>query len=251
MRWQNLFNLRHKTVMGSTLRDALFDAVQTGDEREFEAVCRANQGRILSVFKTWLTAPDGVRTDPKAIDRYGRGLIAVAHWFERNGSPQLMAVLEGEGGDNPIRRWEDAFGEADVLKAKSRFDGAIAILEKVVHEMQKCRGTAVERYLPMIQGSLGECFFRLGQLDRASEATRSALDGCLRNGDIEGVIVYTRNLAEICGERGDNAQQRYWLILTTNAMIQAGQKERSAEVRRLHGLEPTEGLISTGSMPEV
>jgi hypothetical protein len=43
----------------------------------------------------------------------------------------------------------------------------------------------------MAQGSLGECFFRLGQLDRASEATRSALGGCLRSGDIEGIIVYT------------------------------------------------------------
>jgi hypothetical protein len=202
-------------------------------------------------FKTWLRSPDGVRTHPKAINRYGQGLLAVARWFEREGSPQLLAALEGEGRDNPISRWRDTFGEADVLQSKGRFDRATAILEKLVHDIQKCRGMAVELYLPMVQGSLGECFFHLGQLDRAAQVTRSALDGCLRSGDMEGVIAYTGNLAEICGKRGDHAQQRYWLILTTNAMIQTGQKEHSAEIRRLHGLEPAEGLISAGPMPEV
>jgi len=251
MRWQNLFNVRRNALRGSALRDALFNAVQSGDERELDALCRENHDRIVNEFNSWLRAPGVVRTNPEAINRYGQGLVAVARWFERDGCPQPLAALEGGGPDNPISRWRNEFSEADVLKSKGRFDDATAILEKLIHEMQKCRGTAVEQYLPMAQGSLGKCLFRLGQLDRASEATRSALDGCLRRGDIEGIIAYTGNLAEISGKRGDYAQQKHWLILFTNAMIQVGQKERSAEVRRLHGLEPIEGLISTGPMPEV
>ena len=235
-------------LSGSALRDALLNAAQRGDERELETLCRANHDRVLEEFKTWLRTSEPLRA-PEAINRYGQGLAAVAEWFERDGSPQLRAALEGERRDDPISRWSDALRESDVLKGKGRFEDAIAVLQKLAGEMSKYQGTAVERFLPMVHGSLGECFFHLGQLDRASEITRVALDGCLSGGDMEGVIVYTGNLAEICGKGGDEAQQRYWLILSTNAMIQAGQKERATGVRRLHGVEPFEGLISSGPMP--
>jgi len=235
-------------LSGSALRDALFNAAQRGDERELDSLCRANHDRVLEEFKTWLRTSEPLRA-PEAINRYGQGLAAVAEWFERDGSPQLMAALEGEPRDNPISRWSDALHESDVLKGEGRFEDATAVLEKLVGEMSKYQGTAAEQFLPMVHGSLGECFFHLGQLDRASEITRVALDGCLNGGDMEGIIEYTSNLAEICGKGGDEAQQRYWLILSTNAMIQAGQKERATGVRRLHSIEPIEGLISSGPIP--
>src|SRR5215467_3914618 len=107
MRWRNPFKTRHTTVNGSALRDELFNALQSGDERQLEVVCRTNHDRILDEFKTWLRAPDAVRANPEAIGRYGQGLIAVAQWFDRHGSPQLLAALKGEGRDNPISRWEN------------------------------------------------------------------------------------------------------------------------------------------------
>ena len=78
---------------------------------------------------------------------------------------------------------------------------------------------------------------------RAYDATRAALDGCQRSGDIEGLIVYCGNLADICRVLGEDAEARYWLIVTTNALIQTGKVERAAKVRREHCIEPTAGLI--------
>lgn len=249
MRWFSL-QKRGRHVSGADLlRDALFDAVDRGDEEAIDRMCRDNRDRILANFQTWRTAtPPAARADHESVNRYGRCLLAIADWFASSGSPGLRESLLGSGGDNPIHRWEDRFGDADRFKEKGRWVEAITILEEVAREMGGCKGAAVEKYLPMVHGSLGECFFRTMQLDRAHDATRAALDGCLRSGDIEGVIIYAGNLAEICRERGETDHARRWLILTTNAMIQAGQVERAAQVRRHHGLEPAAGLIEVQGM---
>jgi hypothetical protein len=95
----------------------------------------------------------------------------------------------------------------------------------------------------MVYGSLGECFFRSEHMDRAHQATRKALEGCLRSGDLEGIVTYSGNLVEICRKRGKADEARYWLIATTNAMIQTGQAEHAIKLRREHGIEPAIGLI--------
>jgi tetratricopeptide (TPR) repeat protein len=243
--WLKFFKGRESGLRGNALRDVLFDAFETGDKEGFDRTCRENRLRILSEFKAWLKAPapETLRADPKALARYGEGLITVAEWFALNGAPQLQEAIEGQGRDNPILRWRDRFSEADKLKAQGRFSEAIEILKDLAKDMSKCRGSAVERYLPMVHGSLGEVFFRSGRLDRAYEATRAALDGCQRSGDIHGLITYCGNLAEICSARGEDDEARQWLIVTTNAMIQTGEVDRAAEVRRKHRLEPATGLI--------
>jgi hypothetical protein len=241
--WLNFFKRRESGLSGNALRDLLFDAAETGDKGGFDRACRVNSGRILAEFKTWLKVPEMLKADPKAVARHGEGLIAVAEWFERNGAPQLLEVLQGKGRDNPVLNWQDRFGEADKVKSQGRFTEAIEILKDLAEEMSKCRGSAVETYLPMVHGSLGECFFRSGRFDRAYEATRTALDGCQRSGDIQGLVAYCGNLAEICSARGEEDEARHWLIVTTNAMIQTGEVERAVEVRRKHRLEPTTGLI--------
>jgi hypothetical protein len=56
--------------------------------------------------------------------------------------------------------------------------------------------------------------------------------------------VYSRErTAEICSARGEDDEARYWLTVTTNAMIQTGELERAGELRRKYRLEPTMGLI--------
>jgi hypothetical protein len=241
----NFFKRRESGLSGNVLRDVLFDAAETGDKEGFDRTCRVNRLRILSEFRTWLKAPEpeALRADPNALARYGQGLIVVAEWFARNGAPQLQKALEGQGRDNPILRWQNRFSEADKLKIQGRFTEAIEILKDLAEDMSKRRGSAVERYLPMVHGSLGESFFRSGRLDRAYEATRAALDGCQLSGDIHGLVTYCGNLAEICSARGEDDEEQYWLIVTTNAMIQTGEVERASEVRRKHRLEPTTGLI--------
>ncbi len=228
MGWLNFFKRRESRLSGNELRDVLFDAAAAGDKERFERTCRVYSGRILSEFKAWLKAPEALRADPKAVARYGQGMIVVAQGFARNGAPQLSAALQGEGRDNPILRWQDRFVEADKLKTQGRFTEAIEILKNLANDVSKFQGSAVERYLPMVYGSLGESFFRSGNLDSACEATRVALEGCQRSGDIEGLVIYCGNLAEICSARGKDDEARYWLILTTNVMIQTGQVEQAA-----------------------
>lgn len=150
--WLKFFKRRESRLSGNALRDVLFDAVETGDKEGFDRTCRGNRLRILSEFKAWLKAqePDTLRADPKALARYGEGLIAVAEWFARNGAPQLQVAIEGQGRDNPILRWRDRFSEADRLKAQGRFSEAIEILDDLAKDMSKCRGSAVERHLVQI-----------------------------------------------------------------------------------------------------
>ena len=236
------FTRSNQASKPDALRETLFAAAE-GDEQEFERICRANSDRIFEGFQAWLSTPRDIRGDPEAVARYGRGLIAVADWFSKEGRPQLWEALEGSGGDNPIRRWETRFGEADRHKIEGRFKEAIAILNDIEREMGRCQGRAIQAYLPMVRGSLGECFFRTGLLDRAYDATRAALDGCMGGGDIDGVIAYCGNLSEIASHRGKVSDAKYWLIVATNAMIQAGHVDRAAQVRRAHGLEPVTGLI--------
>jgi hypothetical protein len=245
MKWLGLLRRGKPDSGADLLRDSLLDAAQEGDEESLGRMCRDERDRILANFRTWQKVPKELQADPSAIDRYARGMIAVADWFARNGSPQLWEALQGPGGDKPIERWQERFGESDRLKANGHFAQAIVILEEIAKEMSRYKGSAVSKYLPMVRGSLGECFFRTGQIDRAYDATRAAFDGCLRSGDIEGVIVYCENLAEICGKRGEVDEEKYWRILSTNSMIQNGQEERAAQVRRQHGLEPIGGLIDT------
>jgi tetratricopeptide (TPR) repeat protein len=241
--WLKLFKRRESGLRGNVLREALFHSVETSDQEGFDQTCRLNRSVILREFKTWQRAPEEVRADPKAAAHYAEGLIAVAEWFARNGAPQLQEALQGKEGDNPILTWQRQFSEADELKIQGRFNEAIEILEHLAEDMSKCRGSAVERYLPMVHGSLGECFFRSGRFDRAYEASRGALDGCQRSGDIQGVITYCGNLAEICSARGEDGEARYWVIVTTNGMIQTGEVERAAELRCKYRVEPATGLI--------
>src|SRR5437016_5438169 len=195
MRWLELLRRGKSGSSVDLLRD-LLNAANMGDEEALDRMCRDERDRILANFQTWQKVPKALRADPNAVDHYVRGMTAVAHWFARNGSPQLLEALQGAGGDNPMLRWRDQFGEIDTVKANGRFGEAIAILEEIAKEMGNCEGSAVVMYLPMVHGSLGECFFRTGQIDRAYEATRAALDGCQRSGDIDGVIAECGNLAD-------------------------------------------------------
>ncbi len=243
MGWLEAFRKRKSVPSLDQLRDSLLSAADTDDEVAIGKICRNEKDRILTNFHLWQKVPEALQADPQAVARYAHGLIAVAEWFARNGSQKLVTMLQMNDPKNPIHRWQDRFAEADTLKIKGHFAEASSILEGIAEEMNKYRGSAVTKHLPMVHGSLGECFFRSGQIQRAYDATRAALDGCLRGGDIEGVIIYTDNLARICKERGNVDEARYWLIASTNAMIQTGQEERAAQVRRSHNLEPIGGLI--------
>jgi hypothetical protein len=239
----NIFKKSKLWLDSNALREALFDAVEANDVGLLEELCEKNRERILAHFQNWRTLPEAQRND-RNVARYGRGLTAIANWFKSHGSSKPSEILEGNEKTNPIDRWQKQFGRANTLKADGHFDEAIAVLKDIQDDMNQCKGSAVDKYLPMVRGSLGECLFRTGDLESAFSETRAALDACLRNGDIEGIIIYCGNLGELCRKREEPKESRYWITVSTNLMIQAGRAEQALRVRKAHGIEPTTELIS-------
>src|SRR6266566_6238639 len=105
MRWLDFLKGRNSGSRTNQLREALFDAAETSDNRAFDKLCRDNKDRVLEEFEMWRTVPESLRADAAAVARYGRGLIAVADWFARNGAPELSEALQGPTDRNPILRW--------------------------------------------------------------------------------------------------------------------------------------------------
>ena len=194
--------------------------------------------------------PESLRTDQNAVSLYGTGLISVARWFEANGDSQLIKLLQGNNNSNPIDVWEKRFGEAEKCKLSGQYVEAIKILEQLVQDMKKCKGTAVDQYLTMIYGALGENYFHCNQFGDAYDITRKAFEECQRIGDMEGIIAYCGNLSEICKRLGKNDDAKKWLIITSNIMIQIGQSENAAQLRSSIGIEPTSELITVRNFPD-
>ncbi len=124
------------------------------------------------------------------------------------------------------------------------------VLKQLMQDMKKCKGTAVDQYLPMIYGALGENYFHSNQCSDAYDITRKAFEECQRIGDMEGIIAYCGNLSEICKRLGKNDEEKKWLIMTSNIMIQIGQSENAAQLRSSIGIEPTSELITVRNFPD-
>ncbi len=226
------------------VREALFDAVAADDQGGLRILCKEHRQVILDHFPTWRTIPEAVRTDAGRVERYANGLIAVALAFEEEGEHKLIELLQGmRDGSNPIVRWEQAFTEAKTSMSDGSYKHAVSLLEGIVGEMAHLNGTAIDAYLPAVQGALGEAYYRLNRLEKAYDATFEAFAGCQDTGDTEGVICYCGNLAEICNRMGRPEEHRRWLVTMTNLMIHAGRTEDAAELRVQFEIEPVNVII--------
>jgi tetratricopeptide (TPR) repeat protein len=178
------------------LRQALLDAA--ADRATLESLCRRHRQLIAQHFPTWRQVPDEVRDRPDQLDRYVQGLIAVAECFAQAlGDQSLMQVLIGPPGDNPVERWRQALERARRDMAELRYREGAEQLTDLAIDVGRLRGTAVDSFLPVVLGSLGECWFQSGQAERAVEPTRQALERVRAADDTEGVAAYLGNLYEI------------------------------------------------------
>jgi hypothetical protein len=226
------------------VREALFDAVAADDDGGLRNLCQEHWETILENFPAWRTIPEHVRGDAGRIERYANGLIGVALAFEEQGEHELLDLLQDEHDQsNPIRRWEEDFSAARSAMSEGSYRVAVRLLEGIVGEMEKLQGTAIDEYLPAVNGALGEAYYRLSRLEQAYEATFEAFAGCQDTGDLDGVICYCGNLAEICNRMGRPEEHRRWLITTTNLMIRAGRTEDATELRVQYEIEPVDTII--------
>lgn len=230
------------------VREALFDAVAADDDGVLRVLCEEHRDIILEYFSTWRTIPETVRDDADGIARYANGLIGVALAFEEQGEHQLLELLQGmRDQSNPILRWEEDFTAAREAMSSGAYGRAVVLLEGIAGEMSRLQGTAIDEYLPAVQGALGEAYYRMSRFDQAYEATFAAFAGCQDTGDLDGVICYCGNLAEICKCMGRREEHRCWLITTTNLMIHAGRAEDAAELRAQFDIEPRDAIIATAN----
>lgn len=231
-----------------TVREELFDAVAADDDNVLRVLCEEHHDVIVENFPTWRTIPETVRGDADGIARYANGLIGVALAFEELGEHELLELLQGlRDQSNPILRWEEDFSAAREAMSSGAYKQAVGLLEGIAAEMSRLQGTAIEEYLPAVQGALGEAYYRLSHFDRAYEATFAAFAGCQDTGDLDGVICYCGNLAEICNRMGRREEHRRWLITTTNLMIRAGRTDDATELRVQFEIEPVDALIAAAN----
>jgi tetratricopeptide (TPR) repeat protein len=201
-RW---FGKKPEEAPPRSLRSRVFDAAAT-DPTLFRELCSKHRVEILAAFGEWAVVPLQVR-EGGDVPRYAHGLISVArHFAEVLGEPAPLERLRPAASQNPISAWQEALTQAQAEMEALRYDEARERLLAACAKAEGLSGTAVERYLPVTLGHIGQCWFQQGQAERALEPTLRALDLCQKQADHAGVMAYLRNAYEICRYLG-NAQR--------------------------------------------
>ena len=139
------------------VRAALIDAVSSGDHRRLAELCTAHRVTIGREFSGWARVPAEVRADPAAVQRHAGALIAVAHFFATQlGDSSLIDAMVGPSESNPVLAWQRALGRAQQLMGELRYGDARQVLSKALAEARGLEGSAVDSYLPVTYGKLGD-----------------------------------------------------------------------------------------------
>lgn len=214
------------------LRQRLFDAIHAGDGGALEAMCAKHEPLILASFDEWQRVPEGFRV-PDKLQWYGTGLIGLAqHFAQERGKPQLLQKMMGAPDDNPMERWGRTLGEVRPLMEELRYEEAISMLREAISSTEGMQGPGVDRYLPVMQGRIGECLMQTGDIEGARDMTERALAGCSSSEELEGVIAYLGNLVEIHRYRGDHAAAADHLEQLADALAKTSRADESEPLRR-------------------
>jgi len=181
------------------LRKALFDAIERQDSSAMMALINENSDTIHAQFQSWARAPESIRKDPTAIDRYVRALIVIASLFEQSGDPSLKEILTGRDGDNPIVQWQKDMERVDALIEHGQAANAIPILRAMLEAVNELSGAGADGMRARTLGRLGHALSETGQKSEAIRVTRDALEICRVAGDEEGVNAYQANLTALSG----------------------------------------------------
>jgi tetratricopeptide (TPR) repeat protein len=215
------------------IREALIEAVSSGDHHLLAQLCAKHQVTIRRDFTTWTRVPVELRADPAAVQRYANGLIGLAQFFATQlGDPALLNAIVGPQESNPIVLWQRALGQAHELMGQSRYGDARQVLAAALANASGVQGTAVDSLLPLTQGKLGECCFQLGDAAEALEPTAIALRLCQEQGDQDGIVAYLGNLFEIHRYLGQAEPAAASAERYAEVLMAAGQARAAAAWRQ-------------------
>jgi tetratricopeptide (TPR) repeat protein len=193
-----LFNIfKRQPPLPAELPEALIEAAYRQDSKALASLCEQHRDEIFRSFPAWRTVPMPLRKDAAAQDRYCKGLIAIASFFEGSGNSSLIQLLMGDEADNPLVLWERDLASAQSLIDSGHAADAIALLHSVIERTQELSGDGVAKNMPRTLGSLGAAYFRAGDKPQAIEFTQKALEMCKQIGDNEGVRIYSGNIQHI------------------------------------------------------
>ena len=251
------------------LKTRLLEAFARSDGT-LSRLCREHSPTIVAEFERWAVVPVEIRSDSAAVQRYVAGMLGIARLLahdlgERGPLDRLVAPPAG----NPIVEWEKRLGEARQLMDELDYSRASKLLESSVERAQGLSGTAVDRYLPITLGSLGECYFQRGDADKAVTPTSEALALCEVHADHDGIVAYQRNLYEMhrylgstdaaakCAEALADALERAgaphearW-YRKQSRLVRAGEPENRVVVRagdQRHELDELPSELAKGSV---
>lgn len=239
----------------TALREQLFTAAAARDGNALLALCRQHADPIAQHFPSWQKVPDDVRSNPARMQAYANGLIGVARCFaEQLGRPELIQLLQGGAGGNPIQGWQQAMARARRLSEALDFDQAIALLAPQIDAVRKLQGGDARRMLAISLGTLAECHFQRGAAAEGLAPAREALTLCQEDGDREGVLAYTGTLYELHRSQGNGAGAATCAWQHADALRQQGDQVQARRFERLATLaqkgEPLNRIIVVISSAE-
>lgn len=216
------------------LKDALFLAVERGDQKQLEQLCRKNRQAVLEHFPAWQKPPEALRRDQTAMQGYVHALVSIAQVFaQRLGCPDLFERLTGPPGSNPLVRWQTQLDQARQLMAELHYAEARSLLADLLIDVRTLEGSGVDTYRAVTLGYLGECYFQGREGEKAIPLMEQALQVCTETGEREGLVAYLGNLYEVHRYLGQPEPAARYAERLAAALEQQG---RSAEARRYRKL---------------
>lgn len=233
---------------GNALLNALWHLFDAGIYPEYQRLLKENSEMTAKNYCVWLIFPLEVQQDQAAMERYGMMMNDIARYFLRQGDQGPVRLLSGEA-ENPVTGWDEGLVRFEQIMKSFDYDAAEDTLRKVLSEMGEFGGPGVDFRRPYVHERLSWLYFLREDAESAELHAHAALQTFERLGASEGVLGCTRRLADIARSRQDQNSHRKWMVRHTNQLIEMGHAEHATSVRRLHGIEPLEGIIPVQKDP--
>jgi tetratricopeptide (TPR) repeat protein len=179
------------------LRTQLIEAAGSGSPERLRAMCVQYKGMVAANLDLMTKPPDGVLSNPAAMEEYIQRLGAVAQCLANQcGAPELWNKLTGPPDRNPFVKWERWFAELPQRAQRLEHPALIDEARRLISETQHLQGTAARQNEAFLYGRLGELLFHSGQVREAIEPFRAAIELCQKMGDFEGEGVHLNNVLE-------------------------------------------------------
>ena len=220
---------------GEQLQEMLFRAVADGNHARLADLCRVHREAIIRQFPDWRTIPPDKRSNRTHIEHHIKSVLAVAQVFAKHlDEPTLLQQLAGEGQSksNPIVKWQDGLRQALDLMEQLKHAEAEGLLGNIIAQLSEVQGSAVDEYLPLAHGYLGQCYFETGNSSDAISEYGRALELCEGAESADGVAAHLSNLYEVHRYRGDTAQAASYATRLAEVLHRMGRSEEAARYRK-------------------